>query len=137
MIDQLVETLHKGKHSLVLFNGSLHTYNGRGVSDIYRLFTTEPHILCGAILADKVVGKGAAALMVLGKIKEIHADIISRPALSMLKANHLTVTYTTLVDNITNRQGTGICPVESLCIECSTAEECLPLIATFLSQISK
>ena len=39
-----------------------------------------------AQLADKVIGKGAAALIVLGKMKEVYADIISTPALSLLRA---------------------------------------------------
>jgi len=39
-----------------------------------------------AQLADKVIGKGAAALIALGKMKEVYADIISTPALSLLQA---------------------------------------------------
>ena len=35
----------------------------------------------GAAIADKVIGKGAAALMVLGGFKTVYADIISTPAL--------------------------------------------------------
>ncbi len=135
MIDQLVEILHSGNHSLVIDNGTIHTYDGRGVSDLYRLYTTDPQILNSSVLADKVVGKGAAALMVLGKIRAVHADVISRPALSLLESNGIAVTYTTLVDNIINRRGTGICPVETLCLECQTAEECLPKISQFLAKI--
>lgn len=132
MIDQLIDTLHAGKHSLVVCNGSVYTYDDRGVSDLYRLYTTEPQILRDATLADKVVGKGAAALMVLGKVKEIYADTISRPALSLLESNNVSVTYATLVDNIINRQGSGICPVETVCLDCQTAEECLPKITAFM-----
>lgn len=133
MIDQLVDILHCGNHSLAIDNGTIHTYDGHGVSDLYRIYTNEPLILHGSMLADKVVGKGAAALMVLGKVRQIHADVISRPALSMLDANGIVVTYVILVNNIINRQGTGICPVETLCLECQTAEECLPKISYFLN----
>lgn len=133
MIDHLVEILHAGNHSLVVNNGTIHTYDGRGVSDLYRIYTNESQLLKDSILADKVVGKGAAALMVLGKISQIHADVISRPALSMLETNGIVVTYSKLVDNIINRQGTGICPVETLCLDCETAEECLPKISFFLN----
>lgn len=83
MNDRLIEILHNGNHSLVVDNGTIHTFNGRGVSDLYRIYTTEPEILKGASLADKVVGKGAAALMVLGNVRLIYADVISRPALSL------------------------------------------------------
>lgn len=134
MTDRPAEILHKGNHSLVIDNdGDIHVFDGRGVSDLYRLYTTEPQLLCGAVLADKVVGKGAAALMVLGKVRAIYADTISSPALSMLESDGITVAYSTLVDNIINRQGTGICPVETLCIDCLTAEECLPKITFFMN----
>ncbi len=132
MIDQLIETLHRGNYSLVIYNGTIHTYNGRGVSDLYHIYTSDPQMLKGSALADKVVGKGAAALMVLGKVSQVHADIISKPAFSLLKSNGIAVTYTTLTDNIINRHGTGICPVESLCLDCKTAQECIQKISSFL-----
>lgn len=134
MIDQLVEILHRGNHSLVIDNGTIHTYEGRGVSDLYHIYTSEPQILKDTSLADKVVGKGAAALMVLGGVKQIHADVISRPALTLLESCGITVTYSKLVDNIINRMGTGICPVETLCLDCTTAEECFPKITQFLAK---
>lgn len=137
MIDRLVDILHSGNHSLVIDNGALHTYDGRGVSDLYRLYTTEPQSLNGAMVADKVVGKGAAALMALSGIKQLHADVISKPALDLLKTENISVGYDKLVDNIINRKGTGICPVETMCLECKTAEDCLPKITQFLSVILK
>ncbi|MCM1140087.1 MAG: DUF1893 domain-containing protein [Muribaculum sp.] len=133
MIDRLVDILHSGNHSLVVDNGEIHTFDGRGVRDLYHIYTTAPQILKGASLADKVVGKGAAALMALGGVKQIHADVISRPALTMLESDGITVTYSILVDNIINRKGTGMCPVETLCFDCTTAEECYPKITQFLT----
>lgn len=90
----------------------------------------------GATIADKVVGKGAAALMILGEIKEVHADIISVPALELFKASPVTVTYDAVVPHIINRRGDGICPVEQLCATCSTPGECLPAISLFLDKHS-
>lgn len=133
MIQQLVDILHSQGHSLVIYNGSVHSFDGRGVSDLYRIYTTDPELLYGATVADKVVGKGAAALMVLGKIRQVHADVISRPALSLLESTDISVGYSSVVDNIINRQGTGICPVETLCLDCKTAVECLPKITQFLN----
>lgn len=135
LIEQLIEILHRGGYSLVVDNGEINTFGGRGVSDLYRILTSDSQMLNGATIVDKVVGKGATALMVLGKIRQVHADVISRPALSMLEAYGIRVTYTELVDNIINRKGNGICPVETLCLECVTAEECLPRIESFLSNI--
>jgi iron complex outermembrane receptor protein len=38
-------------------------------------------MLDGASIADKVIGKGAAALMIAGCIKEVYADVISEAAM--------------------------------------------------------
>ena len=135
MMETLIEILHKGKHSLVVFNGEIHTYDSRGLSNLYHLYTTEPNILRDADIADKVVGKGAAALMVLGKVRSLHADVISNHALKLLESSQIKISYTQKVDNIINRQGTGICPVETQCLECKTAEECLPKITQFISRL--
>ena len=39
----------------------------------------------GAQIADKVIGKAAAVLMVLGRVQEVYTDIISEPALVLLR----------------------------------------------------
>lgn len=134
MMQPLVEILDSGNHSLVIENGgAIRTFDGRGVADLHRLLTTQPSVLKGAMVADKVVGRGAAALIILGGVRGLFARVISRHALALLHDSDVTVTYTNCVDSIINRAGTGPCPVEALCADCRTAEECLPLITKFLS----
>lgn len=137
MMRQLIDTLHRGNHSLVVAGGTVHTFDGRGIADLYALYTDAPHVLCGARVADKVVGKGAAALMTLGGVREVYADVISRPAFDLLDGSSIKVTCGIVVPNIINRKGTGLCPVEALCLDCSSAEECLPLITRFMNSIKK
>lgn len=126
-------------HSLVVANGNVtRLYDGRGVSDLYHLVTgPDAPLLSGATVVDKVVGKGAAALMIVGGVKRLHAITISDAALNLLADSHITVTYDKSVDAIINRAGTGPCPVESLCADCHTAAECLPLITKFVTQLAK
>ena len=62
--------------------------------------------------ADKVIGKGAAFFYLLLGIKSIYAFVISTPALELLRERNVYVEYSQEVDNIINRQGTGICPFE-------------------------
>lgn len=121
--------------SCVISNGTeIYAGRERGVADLFRLLKENPGLLAGAFVADKVVGKGAAALMVSGGVAEVHAFVISRPALELLQKSGVTVGYGELVDNIINRSRTGICPVEALCADCHTAAECLPLIENFVSR---
>lgn len=131
MMDMLTELLHEGNHTLVVSNGETRSYDKRGISALYELLQGEPDFLCGASVADKVVGKGAAALMILGHVKELHADLVSEDALALLRESSVLVTYGNKVPYIRNRAGTGMCPVETLCKGCATAESCLPLITAF------
>lgn len=136
MINQLIEILHSGNHSLVIEKDKILTFDGRGVGDLFRLYTTAPDFLTGAVVADKVVGKGAAAIMLLGGVSQLYADVISKPALELLKTGNITVSFGKLVENIINREGTGVCPVEALCLDCATPEECFPRIEKFIKSIS-
>lgn len=135
---QLIDTLSAEQCSCVIRNGhTVHIFRERGVKDLYRLLKEEPSLLDGAFVADKVVGKGAAALMILGGVRELFTGVISHAALELLEAAGIRVGYTVVVPHIINRTKTGICPVEQLCAPCTTAGECLPLIAHFLAEMSK
>jgi hypothetical protein len=71
----------------------------------------------GYVAADKVIGKGAAFLYILLKIKEIHANVISEPALAVLKDKGVKVFYEELVPMIRNRDNTGFCPMEQAVLD--------------------
>ena len=134
---QAIDKLLQENCSLVIVNGDLRYVGHKsGVRDLYELLHDSPYILNGAFIADKVVGKGAAALMILGKVQAVYANVISRPALALLHEAHMPVTFGLCVDNIINRTHTGICPVEQICTPCSTPQECLPLIENFLASKS-
>lgn len=131
---QLVDTLESKGCSVVIRNrkGEERCFWQRGVADLLHLLHEEPEMLCSAKLADKVVGKGAAALMVLGGVQEVYARTISVPALDMLREAGIPTQYGQCVDHIINRAGNDWCPVEKLCRDVQTAEQCLLLIEDFV-----
>ncbi len=130
-MDDLIQLLHEGKHSLVVANGEICTFKGRGVTDLYHLLQDDPGFLYEASIADKVVGKAAAALMALAKVKEVYADVVSRPALDLLSKTNVKIRYGTVVPYIINRTATGWCPLEILCFDCATLEDCFHQIEAF------
>lgn len=127
-MEELKNILLSGRHSLVLRNGSIFTFDGLGISDLRQLLATQPQLLRGAKVADKVVGKAAAALMIKGGVKALHACMVSRQALDLLKTSAVEVTFDTEVPHIENRDHSGWCPMEETCLSCSTAEECIERI---------
>lgn len=135
MPDELIRILQDGNHSLVVAGDGIRTFDGRGISDLYGLLTEHPGWLRGASVADKVVGKGAAALLILGGVRELFAGVVSTSALGLLKDSGTPVRFSQEVAHIVNRKGDGVCPVETLCKECTTAAQCLPLIREFVAKI--
>lgn len=132
--ESLIHILFAEKCSCVIRNGNeIRVFHDRGIKDLFRLLKEEPAFLDGAFVADKVVGKGAAALMILGGVKEVFADVVSCPALTLLNDTGVKTDYGQAVEHIVNRTQTGVCPVEQLCSDCATAEACLPLIGQFIN----
>lgn len=115
-------------------DGRLKEFRRQGVADLFQLLTNEPGFLQGASMADRVVGRGAALLMVKGGVKEIFTFVLSQPALDVLRQARITVTYDTLQPNIINRTGTDICPVEKLTADTNDPAEAFRRIGEFLNQ---
>ncbi|MDE6826524.1 MAG: DUF1893 domain-containing protein [Paramuribaculum sp.] len=116
-------------------DGRVRCYRGRGVADLYHLLVESPEVLRDSIVADKVIGKGAAALMALGGVRKAFGEIMSESALKLLESEGVEASYSILTDSIINRKGTGPCPVELLTAECGTAAECLVPIRKFLGSM--
>ena len=113
---QLIDILHSEGLTLVVKSGdgTIHHFTQRGVKDLLTLVTTAPEVLHSAIIADKAVGKAAAACMVQGGVKQVWADVMSEPAMTLLRAYGVKAECGTLVDHIINRTGTDWCPMERL-----------------------
>jgi len=130
-----IDRLRTERCSCVLCKeGTLRTFRERGVRDLYRLLREEPETLRGAFVADKVVGKGAAALMILGGVRSVFAEVASTPALELFRGAGTEAECACEVPHIVDRAGTGLCPVETLCLPKSTPEECLSQIEMFLKR---
>lgn len=130
-MQNIIDIMHEGNYSCVIMNGEIRTFSQRGVADIYHLLKYDPAFLEGAYVADKIIGKAAAALLVLGKVKCLYADIISAPALDLLGRNGITPAFGKEVPNIINRNNNGLCPLETVCIAENSADRILPLIENF------
>lgn len=130
---QIIGILFAERCSCVIRKGEdIRIFHERGVKDLYHLLKEEPEFLSGAFIADKVVGKAAAALMILGGVKEVFADVISSGACKLLNGAHVQVGYAIEVPYIINRTQTGWCPLEKRCFGVGTPEECVLQIEEFI-----
>ena len=135
-MNELIDILHRGAYSCVIRKGDdTRTFHQRGVADLWQLCQGEEHFLRGAHIADKVIGKGAAALMIHGGACEVYADVISYPALALLQEHGIEVSYREMTDRIVNRRGDGLCPVETLCVDLTTIDDMVEAIRNFINNL--
>lgn len=135
---ELIEMLHKGDYSCVVRNDSeVRTFTRPGVTDLYSLLGDDAAFLKGAMVADKVIGKAAAALVVLGGVRELYAEVISLSALMLVRDAGIEVDFSVVVPYIRNRNGDDWCPLEMICYKEKNAEDILPLIDHFLLDMKK
>lgn len=133
MINSLVEELHSGDYTLIVCkNNEIKRFTGKGIADIYTLYNENPQFLEDSYIVDKIIGKGAATVMIVAKVKEVYTDVISENALNFFNKYNVKVNYKKLVPHIIRRDGKGWCPVELLCRDSDTIEESMVKICEFM-----
>ena len=92
-IFDLKDILLNENHTIVIYknDASVHTSNDRGVAPLMKLLKEDNTQLKDAMIADKVIGKAAALLMVYAKVKEVYTPTISTPALQVFKNNNIEI----------------------------------------------
>lgn len=135
-MNKIIDILHKGNYSCVVENfDHIFTFSGAGVSDLYDMVTNKPCFLKEAAIADKVVGKAAAALMILGKVNRVYAEVISLSALVLLRHAYIETDFGQVVVGIHNRDKTDWCPLEKMCYQKESPEEILQQVEEFRKNI--
>ena len=96
----------------VIKGESVKVFNERGIKTLLDILESNPSLLENASVADKIVGKASALLMVKGGVKEVYAETVSEGALSVFGRYKIPVTFSARTAIIINRAGTGQCPME-------------------------
>ncbi len=121
---KLIDILRKEGCSLVVEkDGEVSTYDQKGVRDLEHLLKHEPEKLRGARIADKVIGKAAAGIVVKGGVSEMYAEVLSRKALPILDGSDVRYTYGELTDEIKIEEGDNRCRLEKIVDGATTADE--------------
>ena len=110
-------------HSICLCkDGDIITDDGRGISPMMRFFN-ERRDLSGFSAADVIVGKAAAMLFVKAGIAEVYGKVMSFSGRDYLIRHNVPCSWDTLTENIINRKGDDICPMEKAVADIHDAEE--------------
>jgi len=115
---------------------TVYTTSHRGVAPLLN-WLDDGTDLAGFSAADRVVGRGAAFLYCLLKVKAVHARVMSYPAAEVLKAYGIEASADTFVEGIVNRTGTGPCPFEAAVMNIRDTREALTAIRNTRRQLQK
>ena len=123
-IDQLKKLLNKDDIVCAVYNNqTLLTSNLKGIRPWIKWLKECPELLENAIAVDKVIGKAAAMLMVVAKVKSVYTPIISEQAQEYLKTQSIHFEYDKTVPFISNVEKNGLCPMEKTIVDISDAYE--------------
>lgn len=117
-------------------NKDLFVSKKRGVAPLLEQIDNNAS-LHGFSVADKVVGKASAFLYLILQPASIYTDLISLPALELLRQNNIPIEYKDQTQAIRNRTNTGFCPMETAVKSCHSPQEALHLIQQTVIRLKK
>ena len=130
-----MDALVRGDKALVVAkNGVIVSQKeGRGIAPI--LNAAEAGDLKGAIVADKVIGRAAAAIAIVGGAIEVRTPLAAEGAKALLDSRGIRLVAEKTVPTILNRAGTGSCPMEAAVKGCAEPEQMVSKIKETLERI--
>lgn len=117
-LEAAITLLREGAHTCILCRNELTlTSEKRGISPLLEHW--ESGRLKDAVVADKIIGKAAAMLLILGGARGVYGEVMSETAHGLLLAAGIETAFGTLAPYIINRRGDGLCPMEQAVLEIS------------------
>ena len=128
-LQNAVTKLHNEKLCcVVLKDDEYFTSMEFGIKPLMIFLRQDKSFFKNAVIADKIIGKAAALLMILGGAEQVYGEIMSDSAIAVLKEHHIPFDYGTTVSYIKNRTDTGICPMEETVLNISSPSEAFDAI---------
>ncbi len=115
-IETIKKILIEGNHTCVVMtkDGQVITSDESGIKPLMRLVILDGKSLPGAYIADKVIGRAAAAILVHSGAAECYGALMSETAIELFDESGITYSYGKKVPFIKNRDNTGLCPMENM-----------------------
>lgn len=104
--------------------------SGRGVLPLLKLLD-DGH-LRHSLVVDKVVGRAAAAVCIVGRARRVHGLLMSEEAKGLLAAHDVPATADRLVPKILNRDQSASCPLEARVAQEADPQKMVAALRAFL-----
>ncbi|HZX21282.1 MAG TPA: DUF1893 domain-containing protein [Clostridia bacterium] len=140
MSDQTLaqDRLLEGGYSCVLVrNGDIiMASRDKGIMPLFLKLTKDENSLQNASMADRVVGKALALLVLFAGIRSVYGYVMSDCAKLILNNNKVNVKYDKMVPYIMNKDGTDKCPMENLVDNIEAPQRAFDIISDFFRKES-
>lgn len=134
-LESAAALLRESVHTCILCKPDLLlTSEKRGIVPL--LEHLEAGRLRDAFVADKIIGKAAAMLLILGGAKGVYGEVMSEKAKELLLAAGIETAFGSLTPHIINRKGDGLCPMEQAVLDLSDPKEVPAAIKAALQRLA-
>ncbi len=133
--ERAIALLRQGDYSCVFCDRDrVLTDRRRGIAPILERIEAGES-LRGMAVADKIIGKAAALLLVCGGARSVYGEVMSEPAKALLEDAGVETACGTLVKAIRNRTDTDICPMEKAVAALKTPSEAPAVLRAALNRL--
>lgn len=123
LLDKAKQLLMNGNYTFVAIDDKeVYTSSLHGIAPIMAKVKEESLYFKGYYVADKVIGKSAAMLLIRSQIAGLYAEVLSEHAKKILDEYNIPYFYHSLVPYIINRTKDGMCPMENAVLEINDLE---------------
>lgn len=112
LIVEMKSLIVRGEESAVVAHDGVITAKaeGRGIMPLMKLL--DDGKLNRGLVVDKVIGRAAAAICIVGRVRRVHGLLMSADAKLMLEERGILTSAEKVVPEILNRELNGSCPLE-------------------------
>ena len=129
-----MERLKQSSDTLVVVKDGqiIHSSQRGGIRPLFDAVSDLGEDMKGSSVADKVMGKAAAALCISAGVRGVHTPVMSRAAQALLTDRGIPYTTDLLVAGILNKNKSDLCPLEKLTAETDCPEGIAGIVKQFL-----
>jgi hypothetical protein len=138
-LERAKQLLDEKKLSLVIVKKEKELFesDSSGIGGLLQAIERLGEQMRGAAVADRVVGRAAALLLVFSDVSTVYADTLSKEGLNVFEKASIPVEHAELVPLILNRVGDDICPFEKFSLGIKSSDEAYEQLKSFAESLEK
>lgn len=136
-LKRAAEILNREKKSCVILadDDTIRVSDEIGIKPLMKELRIDKETFRGCVIADKVIGKAAALMAVLGKADAVYGRIMSENAIEFLEKSGMTYDYGEIVPYIENRAKDGRCPMEETVLMIDSPEKAFEALEKTIAKL--